>query len=454
MKTKLVLFMLKNKKVLILTILYIIFFSCFYLIEPIRKNIFKEASQTLSNNYLFFLIIANLLIIFFIYFYFFKKNIIKTISFKHLFIASIIINLSLWLIWPIGSSDLFTYIYLGRIFSIFKESPYVAIYNNFSSDIFFDYLKNCWSGHITPYGPVFTIINSFFSFIFKNNIIANLFGLKLFFILINILNGYLVYKITKNKLSFFLYTFNPLILFEFAINGHNDCLMIFFILLSFFVINKKNLKNKNSIKNYLISFFILTLSFLTKIISIVFLPIFSLIILLKTKSTKNKIKIILSFIIIFFITTYFLYYPFINNPKNIINPLLNHSKILTIFMSPLILPLLLLIKSFFIKSVNVFDILLLGKILFLFFYLFIIFVIIKKSKNIDQNNYNDLLYWGSGVGLLFFYISSLSWVPPWYFIVLITMFILALDNKDKKQQYLLIILITTFYGILNYLVLR
>ncbi len=436
--------MLKNKKYLLI-LFFILLFSLFYLIEPMRKKWLYESSQTLSNDWVFFSVTIVLVLLFFLYFLIFKK--IKNISFKKIFIFSIIINLLLWLIWPVASSDIFGYIYQGRVWVIFKENPHLISYSNFQHDIFFDNLKNMWSGYTSRYGPVFTIINGFFTLLFKNNVILNLFSLKLFFIIINILNGYLIYKITKNKEAFYLYALNPLILFEFAINGHNDVLFTFFVILAILFLNKK----ESGLKNYLKSFFLLTLSVLTKFISIIFLPIFAIETFIKT---NKKLLLIFCLSLIFFITLIMFYRPFSKNLIDIIGVPLPQLSMLNSTASPLII-LLISLSAYTKNSMPLGLTMLIARIVFIICYLVVLFDIIKKRKVIKNSGNNLYFFWYSGLVLLLFYLTSVPWLMPWYFLLLITLFIIILASMPKKRYFSLIVIFgTTFYGIINYLFLR
>lgn len=449
MKTKLMLLIIKNKNLILLGLIYFSFLSLFYLVEPIRKIIFQENSQTLRENVVFLAIVLNLIILFLAYLLFFKK--IQEISFKKLFVLSIIINLFLWLIWPIASVDIIFYIGQGRIFSVFKENPYLFSYSLFKQDIFFSFLNTEISKFTNVYGPVFTLLNSIFSLAFKNNIILNLFGLKLFLVLLNILNGYLVYKISSSRLSFFLYAFNPLILFELAINGHNDSVFIFFILIALFLL--KNLKNnKNKYQKYLLSFFFITLSALTKFISIIFLPILALILFLEEKNIKKKLLLTLSFTLIFVFTTLLFYYPFIEKWQDILIPIRAQSQIGGIFLSPLII--------FFIGALHLLSehpvkiAVMLGRFFFIAVYLYLIFAIIK-SRGKMNTNFQTRIHIFLGIALLILLLSSFTWLMPWYFTLLISLFaIISSTSQRNKFLSLLIIFGSTFYGIIYYLILR
>ncbi|MDD3711617.1 MAG: hypothetical protein PHP37_03400 [Patescibacteria group bacterium] len=376
---------------------------------------------------------------------FFKKT--KEIPFKKMLIMSIFLNIFLWLIWPVASSDIFGYIYQGRVWAVFKENPYLTSYINFQHDLFFNSLENMWSGYTSRYGPIFTIINGGFTFFFKNNIIFNLFGLKFFLILINILNGYLIYNISKNKESFYLYAFNPLILFEFSINGHNDVVFVFFIILSAFFLNKKKL----ILKNYLFSFFFLVLSILTKFISVILLPVFALSFLIKI---NKKILSIFYLFLIFCATLLISYRPFSKNILDIAGAPLPQLSMLSPLSSPLII-LLLSIFNLTKKILSEGSTILIARIIFIACYLIILFDIIKKKDVLKKENKNNSFFWYFGLTLLLFYLTAIPWLMPWYFPALLVFFIIIFAKISKKRYFsLLTIFGITFYGIINYLFLR
>lgn len=451
MKMKLVWFIKKNKELILLTILYSIFWSVFYFEKIIKERYILHFHQIIPTTYIFLGIVLVLLLLTIIYIYFFKK--INNISFKKLFLLSIFINLALSLAWPIATSDILGYMYYGRIFSVFKESPYISIYNNFSFDPFFYFLKNIWIQHLSPYGPVFTYLSSFFSLIFKNDIILNMFFLKLFLGTTNIINGYLIYKLTKNKTCFYLYAFNPLIIFELAVNSHNDSLLILLILFSFlfFKIGSQKIKDKEKIKKYIISFFFLILSVLTKFISLIFVPIFVIITTLNLKEKTSKIKLLGLYIFTFFGLTLLLYEPLINNVYDIIRPIFNQSS-LSGFYSPLIIILgniLQLFTNNFLPTAII-----ISKAVFVLSFFLILFGVLFKKWPFCQKNLIKEYTWGIITLLSLFYTTFFSWILPWYFTLLIALILLNYREKDQSKFLLYSIFFITIYGILYYITLR
>ena len=102
--------------------------------------------------------------------------------------------------------------------------------------------NNYWSNTTVVYGPIWTIICTFVSYLSFGNLDFGLFLFKILNLCIHIGNCYLLYKLSKNKIFPLLYGLNPFILIEGIANVHNDIFVVFFMLLSiFFLIKKKKL---------------------------------------------------------------------------------------------------------------------------------------------------------------------------------------------------------------------
>jgi len=452
MKTKLVLFIKKNINILLLTSSYISIWFLFFLEKPINKLANTLLNRPITTNELFYGIVIILLIITILYLYFYQK--ISKISLKKLLIFSIFLNLFLSLFWPIGTSDIFGYIYYGRIFSIFHESPYITVYNNFNFDQFFYFLKNIWIFHPAPYGPIFIFISSFFSLIFKNDPVLNIFFLKIFFSVINILNGYLIYKITKRKTCFYLYAFNPLVLFELAVEAHNDSLLIMFILFSFLFFKKaiESLSQKEKIIKYFLSFIFFVFSILTKFTSLIFAPSLLIISMTDLKKISNKAKLLIIYFLTFFCLAFIFYKPLTNGIADIFLPIIKQSK-LEGFYSPFIYIVMLCILPF-AKNPIATSIFINKIIFFVLSAIILLKLYFKKRPFKDTNLFNNYVL-SSSIILTIFYATFFSWILPWYFILLIVLFLLNYKEENRQSKIALYsIIFLTVYGISYYLTLR
>src|SRR5258708_36906519 len=75
----------------------------------------------------------------------------------------------------------------------------------------------------------------FFGF---GNFLLTLFGFKLIASISYLAMSFLILKITKNPLSAAIFALNPLVIMESLVSGHNDIFMMFFALLSLYLLSK------------------------------------------------------------------------------------------------------------------------------------------------------------------------------------------------------------------------
>jgi alpha-1,6-mannosyltransferase len=421
-----------SKKLFIFAILFSSFFSLLYLIQPKNQS---------SADIVYLFIVAFLLFLIFIYFAF--SLFTKDYSFKEIFVYSIFLHLLLVFVSPITSSDLYSYIYQSRIWTVFKASPYLFTYSQFPQDVYFDILNNSWANRTSPYGPLMILIKSFFTYIFSFNIWVNIYVLKLFFILINLVNAYLIYKISQSKLALYLYAFNPLIIFEIAINGHNDGLFICFLLLSIYFFLKEKSKSK------FISYLFLCFSVFTKFISLLFLPIFILFNLLSLKTWKSRIKLLLFYIIIFSVLAFIFYFPFVSTFSEALLPLVDQMSYHTAASSPVIL---LLFSAFsLLDKYDLFYLILatnIARFIFLAYYIYTIYSL-SRAKEDNLALVKKYVY-----VLLAFFACFFTFILPWYLLSLMAIALLLLKKQTLRRPALLIFYISTVYAIMQYILLR
>lgn len=425
----------------LLEIIYLIF----NLIEPLKK-ILRDGHVTPNDGLLFLLVIVLLLFAFILYILTFKLISLEKKIIKLIIVFFLLFNITLLLIWPVGSADIFLYIYQGKTLSTYHLNPFSFSCNDINRENFFYFINNKCSSISTLYGPLFIIISGLLTFLGGEDIIFTLFLFKLFFIILNILNFYLIYKIFNNIKPAFLYGWNPFILYEFSLNGHNDVLVVFFLLLCFYFLYKK----PNKIKSYSISLFFLILSVLIKFITIVFVPIFFLIILFKLKNGKEKLYFTATAALITIITFFILYFPFWRGWETITKPITHSNHIYSTlkFASPgLFLICYLLYKFHLLKYLM--AVIKLSKAVFILLYTAILISMVKNRHKLT----NQYLIKYSIIALSFFYIFFFTWFMPWYLIILIFLLICysALTNNYKLNK---IIYGISIYGILYYCILR
>jgi len=426
-----------TKKILIWGILTEIIYLIFFLIDPLRKY-YGDTSLTLSLNNFYFLITTLLFGAGFFYFMASRLELNQK-SFRLALIFFGIFSLTNLASHPLTSIDAYTYIHTSRVLSVHQQNPYIHNFDEFPSDTFASQIKNCWSNKPTPYAPLFTVISSTLSFIGQHNLTFSLYLFKIFFVILNILSLYLVFLISKDYKTTFLYAWNPLLLFEFGINAHNDIVSVFFLLLALYY------SQKNNFKSYLTALGFLFLSALIKYITAIFLPLAIWFYFHKLENRREKTNFFFaSLLLSIFIITLF-YLPFWSGPEifsRLFSQASNFSRA-WIFSSPLIIVLASILSIFKISGIIPLATQA-AKLVFIISYLLILVYVIFK-KNTTRLNKTFI------ISLTIFYFSFFTWLMPWYLSVLLVL--LILENKSETRYFYLAHALT-FYSFFYYLILR
>ncbi len=281
---------IKAKDIYILICIAFIFPSILYLI--INGNIenfvgyyswtfkrYNEAQKLIVDSSIFLIF---LVLILFTYFKIIKSEKFGDIKkvYKYIVIVSLIFFIGL----PNMSSDIFYYLGVGWLDANYNQNPYyvsVKEYreNNIKDDVI---LNNTgfWSESTSVYGAVWTLISKITSFLSFGSLTFGVYLFKLIELIAHLVNCYLIYKITKSKKWVLLYGLNPLILYHGITNGHNDIIVIMFVLLAMYFLLKK--------KNIYLSVISLGLSAGLKYFTVLLFPCFCLY-KFRDESIKNKI---------------------------------------------------------------------------------------------------------------------------------------------------------------------
>ncbi len=134
------------------------------------------------------------------------------------------------------SDDVFTYIFSGRILTIYHANPFNTAPLQFSAD---PYLHWVVAGRDAPnlYGPLWYYVSSLLVSIGGNNQVGTLLLFKGLAILSHVLNVVLVWSILghiapkRRVLGTLLYAWNPLILIELAGSGHSEGVLLLLLFL-------------------------------------------------------------------------------------------------------------------------------------------------------------------------------------------------------------------------------
>jgi hypothetical protein len=200
---------------------------------------------------------------------------------RNLLAGSIIV---VWFSFPgMLSFDIFAYITTAKILFFYKENPYIVLPMDFIGE---QYLQFTRAINITSlYGPVWILLTGI-PFILGIGIFPLiLYSFKLLVLIFFLGVLWVMGKLTTRRSTVFLFALQPLVLIETLTSGHNDIAMMFFALVCFYFLKKKNI---------VLAILFILLSILTKYVTILLLPVVLIVIFrIIAKKTINWEKMYL-----------------------------------------------------------------------------------------------------------------------------------------------------------------
>ena len=145
------------------------------------------------------------------------------------------INLAMLWLYPIDAADVFDNIDRGRITAQYGGNPFYDTPRRFAHDWSFGYVA--WPDYTSAYGPLWELMAAGTSRLAGSGTLANVLAFKTLDLLfyagcVAIIAGILRRQAPERALQgVCLFALNPIVIYETAGNGHNDIVMVFFILL-------------------------------------------------------------------------------------------------------------------------------------------------------------------------------------------------------------------------------
>lgn len=213
------------------------------------------------------------------------------------------------------SSDVYSYISFGRLAVVYGANPFIDPPSTYSGDVFYRWVS--WKQVASVYGPgwiypslVLTIlVNSI-----KPHVITYVLAYKLLALVLHLVNGLLIWSILgrwkpeQRGWGTALYLLSPLALIEFVGNGHNDVLMITFMLLGIWF----HLRG-----HWYWTIAAFTLAVLTKWIALPLLPLYGLVLLWESPTWRERAWRAAGSLAIFAGLSVGLYRPYWEGPKTL-----------------------------------------------------------------------------------------------------------------------------------------
>lgn len=214
-------------------IVTLILFSIFtYAFVDINLSYLKNlyTGYYLTHRFLLASIYTALILILFGCFYYFIKNINK-LQYLLNKIISLVIIATIFSYPAALTFDSFNYMTTSKVIYYFQENPYVIYPIEFVNEPYLAFTRAV--NKTALYGPFWILLSGIPHFLGLGNFVLTLFSFKTFIALFYLGTVYLISKIDKNAVLFF--ALNPLAIIESLVSSHNDIVMIFFALLSFYL---------------------------------------------------------------------------------------------------------------------------------------------------------------------------------------------------------------------------
>jgi hypothetical protein len=145
-----------------------------------------------------------------------------------------VFSISMIFMYPVGAADLFDQIFRARLLTEYGLNPFTTLPSSIAGDPFQPFVA--WRGEASPYGPVWEALAGFASWLGGDSLWNNLVLFKLLVVVAYGVSVALTYGILRAyKPDWALrgtlfFAWNPLVIFEVAGNGHNDAIVITFLL--------------------------------------------------------------------------------------------------------------------------------------------------------------------------------------------------------------------------------
>jgi hypothetical protein len=141
---------------------------------------------------------------------------------------------ALLFVYPFDAADIFDNIMHGRILGVYAANPFWQTGANFSHDPFYRYMA--WKATPSAYGPLWEVLAGGVARLAGDGVIANILAFKLlagaFLAGSGVLAALILRKAAPQRAlpGFYFLACNPLALYETLGNGHNDAVVVFWIL--------------------------------------------------------------------------------------------------------------------------------------------------------------------------------------------------------------------------------
>jgi hypothetical protein len=165
------------------------------------------------------------------------------LSLVSILLVAALFALPLLFTFPFNATDVYRYFIRGRITTVYHHSPFSAPPEAFSDDAYLS-LAGEWMNETSPYGPVWEMVAAAVTRLNADNLLWGLLSFKALAVLAHLAIGSLIWLVlgdadpTERAGRTLLWAWNPALLLTFAVDGHNDGLMLFWLLLGWWLMRR------------------------------------------------------------------------------------------------------------------------------------------------------------------------------------------------------------------------
>ena len=211
----------------------------------------------------------------------------KGVSLGLILLTGALFALPLLVAFPVNATDVYRYFIRGRISSVHQESPYLVTAAELNEAEPYLPLAGEWADKTSPYGPIWESFAAGVTAVAPDNLALALLLFKGLAVLIHLAIGGLIWLSLQDKSAVFragrtaLWVWNPALLLIFAVDGHNDGLMLLWLALGWWLMTRERLQW---------AMVVLALAPLSKPIGLLALPFFFLAAIRQMNDLQSKIR--------------------------------------------------------------------------------------------------------------------------------------------------------------------
>ena len=217
-----------------------------------------------------------------------------SVTFRSIWLGAIVTGLIFVLAPAMPSHDIFAYAGYGRIIAAHHANPYFVPLAAFPQDPF--NAIDDWRYASAAYGPLWLAICALWAFVLGNNPLHYIIVFRLFAFACHLLNIWLVSATLRAMgrsprtiaSGTLLYAWNPLVVFESCLGGHNDILMLTCMLTGIFLSVRAEQRGFASPRSYLAPTIAFTLTALIKFTTLPLIVFFLVLLARKTLFTDQS----------------------------------------------------------------------------------------------------------------------------------------------------------------------